>query len=143
METVTLANGVEMPLLGFGTWALRGGDCTRVVEEALDAGYRLIDTAQMYDNETEVGRALVASNVPREEIFLTTKIYRPSNSYAKATRAIDASLAALGTDYVDLLLLQIEGGRRMDHGLGKRRSVNALSHIGCSFLSMGAGRFSR
>ena len=95
METVTLANGVEMPLLGFGTWALRGGDCTRVVEEALDAGYRLIDTAQMYDNETEVGRALVASNVPREEIFLTTKIYRPSNSYAKATRAIDASLAAL------------------------------------------------
>lgn len=105
METVTLANGVEMPLLGFGTWALRGGDCTRAVEEALDAGYRLIDTAQMYGNETEVGRALVASNVPREEIFLTTKIYRPSNSYAKATRAIDASLAALGTDYVDLLLL--------------------------------------
>lgn len=105
METVRLNNGVEMPLLGFGTWMLRAEACERAVEEALSLGYRLIDTAQMYDNESAVGRGLRASGVPRAEIFLITKVYRSSDSYDKAARAIDASLRALGTEYVDLLLL--------------------------------------
>lgn len=105
METVQLTGDIAMPLLGLGTWDLRGEACVRSVSEALALGYRLIDTAQMYDNEREVGCGIKKSGVPRSEIFLTTKIYRPSNSYEKAKKAIDVSLMRLGVDYVDLLLL--------------------------------------
>ena len=105
MEYSKLNNGVEMPLAGLGTWDLNGAQCTEAVKAALDMGYRLIDTAQMYGNEAEVGRAIRESGVAREEVFLTTKIYRPSSSYEKAKAAIDRSLKTLGLDYVDLLLL--------------------------------------
>lgn len=105
MESVRLNNGVDLPLAGLGTWDLRGTRCVEAVRAALDLGCRLIDTAQMYDNEAQVGRALRESGVAREEIFLTTKIYRPSSSYEKAAAAIDRSLKTLGLDYVDLLLL--------------------------------------
>ena len=105
MEYIKLNNGVEMPLAGLGTWDLNGAQCVEAVKTALDMGYRLIDTAQMYGNEAEVGRAIRESGVDREEIFLTTKIYRPSSSYEKAKTAIDRSLKTLGMDYVDLLLL--------------------------------------
>ena len=105
MEYIELNNGVKMPLAGLGTWDLNGTQCVESVKAALSMGYRLIDTAQMYKNEAEVGRAIRESGVVRDEIFLTTKIYRPSSSYEKAKAAIDRSLKTLGLDYVDLLLL--------------------------------------
>ena len=105
MEYIELNNGVKMPLAGLGTWDLNGAGCVESVKAALDMGYRLIDTAQMYGNEAEVGRAVRESGVAREEVFLTTKIYRPSSSYEKAKAAIDRSLKSLGMEYVDLLLL--------------------------------------
>lgn len=136
METIQLNNGVTMPLVGLGTWALRGEECTRVVTEALAMGYRLVDTAQMYDNEQAVGEGLRQSGVAREKIFLTTKIHRPSNSYAKARTAIDASLRNLGVDYVDLLLLHEpytqgpEMYRALEEALaaGKARSIGISNY---------------
>lgn len=100
-----LNNGVTMPLLGFGTWDLRGKECEQAVLEALQLGYRLIDTAQMYENEREVGRAIRKSGIPREEVFVTTKLYRPSAGYHRAKSGIEASLQELQMDYIDLLLI--------------------------------------
>lgn len=105
MDMVPLNNGVNMPMLGLGTYALRGGDCERCVLEALELGYRLFDTAQMYGNEREVGNALRRGGVPRGELFVTTKLYRPSASYARAKQGIEASLNALQLDFIDLLLI--------------------------------------
>lgn len=134
MENIRLNNGVEMPLVGLGTWNLRGQDCSRVVAEALAMGYRLIDTAQMYGNEAEVGRGIAKSGVARDQIFLTTKIYRPSNSYAKAKAAIDASLKSLGTDYVDLLLLHepYKQGPEMYRALEEALAAGKARAIGIS-----------
>ena len=105
MDMVPLNNGVNMPMLGLGTYALRGGDCERCVLEALELGYRLFDTAQMYGNEREVGNALRRGGVPRGELFVTTKLYRPSASYARAKQGIEAALNALQLDFIDLLLI--------------------------------------
>lgn len=105
MDTVLLNNGVEMPLVGLGTWNLRGEKCTQTVVLALRLGYRLIDTAQMYGNEIEVGRGIVKSGLARREVFITTKLDRRSNSYATAKEWIDISLHKLGVTYVDLLLV--------------------------------------
>ena len=105
MDMVTLNNDVNMPMLGLGTYALHGRECERCVLEALELGYRLFDTAQMYGNERDVGNALRHSGVPREEFFVTTKLYRPSVSYAKAKKGIEASLNALQLDFIDLLLI--------------------------------------
>lgn len=97
--------GTRVPALGFGTFKLAGDACREAVEHALALGYRHIDTAQGYDNEEQVGRALAASGVPRDEIFLVTKV-KPSNFRAEdAIRSSKASLDALGVDAVDLLLL--------------------------------------
>lgn len=105
MNMVTLNNDVNMPMLGLGTYALHGRDCERCVLEALELGYRLFDTAQMYGNEREVGNALRRGGVPRGELFVTTKLYRPSTSYARAKQGIEASLNTLQLEYVDLLLI--------------------------------------
>ena len=105
MEYFTLWNGVQMPALGFGTWTLRGQQGRECIRQALAVGYRLLDTARMYENEEAVGQAVKDSGLPRQEVFLTTKLWQPSNSYQKAKADIDRSLQALGTDYVDLLLL--------------------------------------
>lgn len=105
MDYITLNNGVEMPLIGLGTWNLRGRECAETVKRAVALGYRLIDTAQMYENETEVGAGIAKSSISRDELFVTTKIYRKSNSYEKAKHAIEESLCNLGLDHVDLLLL--------------------------------------
>src|SRR5215207_8935821 len=101
--TVTLSNAAEMPLVGFGTWQLRGREAYRAVRQALETGYRLIDTATMYRNEAEVGRALRDSGVPRSEVFITTKLW--PNDAGRERRTIAASLSALGTDDVDLWLI--------------------------------------
>ena len=87
MKHITLNNGIKMPIIGFGTWPLKGEDCERAVIDALEVGYRLIDTAQMYKNEKEVGNAIKKSKIPREEIFITTKICSPNTTYNKTKEA--------------------------------------------------------
>jgi diketogulonate reductase-like aldo/keto reductase len=99
------ANGPEIPALGFGTWQLYGDECQRTVELALEVGYRHIDTAQMYDNEREVGAALKASRVPREEIFLTTKVQRTRIGKGELQTSVEESLERLDQDYADLILV--------------------------------------
>jgi 2,5-diketo-D-gluconate reductase A len=101
--SVTLGQGVEMPLLGFGTWQIRGAAAYEAVRDALEAGYRHIDTATMYGNEAEVGRALADSGVPRDEVFVTTKL--PPERAGKERATLDASLRALRVDAVDLWLI--------------------------------------
>lgn len=104
MQTVTV-KGVEIPVLGLGTWPMSGSSCVRAVAEALKLGYRHIDTAQMYGNEQEVGEGLRASGVPREEVFITTKVQRHMASAKAMPPAVEASVRALGVDSVDLLLI--------------------------------------
>lgn len=105
METVRLASGAVMPLVGFGTWALRGEACARAVETALRLGYRLIDTAQMYRNEDAVGEGIRRAGLPRNDLFLTTKVCSPADSYEGTKAQIDRALASLRTDYIDLFLI--------------------------------------
>ena len=105
MNELTLNNHVRMPVIGYGTWDVRGEAGKRSILTALDLGYRLIDTAQMYENEQIVGCAVKESGIPREELFLTTKIYRPDTTYQKAKSGIEQSLNELQTDYIDLLLI--------------------------------------
>ena len=97
-----------MPMVGFGTWDVRGEKGKRCIQDALELGYRLIDTAQMYDNEEMVGKAVRESGLPRQDIFLTTKLYRSSASYQKAKAGIEKSLNDLQTDiFAEPLLNQI------------------------------------
>jgi 2,5-diketo-D-gluconate reductase A len=105
MQTVTLNNGVAMPLLGFGVYQMSEGECEASVREALKAGYRLIDTAASYGNEAEVGRALRASGVAREELFVTTKLWINDATYEGAKHAFQRSLDRLQLDYLDLYLI--------------------------------------
>ncbi len=96
----------EMPVLGFGTWKLVGQDCTKAVQDALDIGYRHVDTAQIYENEAEVGQGIRNSSTQRDKIFLTTKVWRNNFEDKKtALKSIEDSLKKLQTDYVDLLLV--------------------------------------
>lgn len=105
MEYITLNNGIKMPMIGLGTWDLRGTECIRSVQDAIDCGYRLIDTAQMYENEKEVGEAVRRSGISREELFITTKVCRPNNSYQGTKKAIEHSLEKLQIEYIDLFLV--------------------------------------
>ena len=106
MEYRTLANGVKMPMLGYGVFQVRDHEqCRQVVKDAISVGYRLIDTAQSYMNQKAVGEAIRESGVAREEIFLTTKTWMQDNSYEKCRKAVDLALSELDTDYIDLLLL--------------------------------------
>lgn len=99
------ANGASIPAIGLGTWDLRGEVCSRCVCEALDGGYRHVDTAAMYDNEEFVGEGIRASSLPREEIFLTTKVWPENAADGDFQRSVEHSLNRLGMDYVDLILL--------------------------------------
>ena len=105
MEYKILNHGVEMPMLGLGVYQMPPEDTERCVAQALAAGYRLIDTAQAYGNEEGVGAAIAKSGVPRDEVFVTSKIWVSNMNYARAASSIDESLRALGTDYIDLMLL--------------------------------------
>ncbi|NYV73268.1 aldo/keto reductase [Streptomyces sp. UH6] len=105
MPQVTLNNGVEMPLLGFGVFQIPPEDTERAVTEALAAGYRSIDTAAAYQNEEAVGRALARSGIPREELFVTTKLWIQDAGEEKAKRALETSLGKLGLDRLDLCLI--------------------------------------
>jgi diketogulonate reductase-like aldo/keto reductase len=102
---IILNNGIEMPQLGFGVWQVPDDDAERAVTTALAAGYRSIDTAAIYGNEEGTGKALAASGVPREELFVTTKLWNADQGYDATLRAFDTSLAKLGLDHVDLYLI--------------------------------------
>ena len=105
MQTVKLSNGVEMPILGYGVYQVTPEECERCVSDALSVGYRMIDTAQAYYNEEGVGNAVKKSGIPREELFLVTKVWISNAGYEKAKASIDESLRKLQTDYIDLLLI--------------------------------------
>ncbi len=105
MEIVKLNNGVEMPILGYGVFQVDPAECEICVKDAIDVGYRLIDTAQAYYNEEGVGNAIKKSGVKREDIFLVTKVWIANAGEEKAAKSIDESLKKLQTDYVDLLLV--------------------------------------
>ncbi len=103
MEFLTLNNGIQMPLVGFGTFMLSGETCTNSVASAIESGYRMIDTAEAYGNEKEVGEGIKASGIDRKELFLVTKVN--FTSYENAEQTVLQSLKNLQTDYIDLLLL--------------------------------------
>ena len=105
MQYVTLANGVKMPILGYGVYQVSNEECERCVLDAISVGYRSIDTAQAYHNEEAVGSAIEKCGVPRDELFLTTKVWISNAGYERAKASIDASLKKLRTDYIDLLLI--------------------------------------
>ena len=105
MEYIRLSNGVEMPLLGYGVFQVSPDECERCVSDALSVGYRLIDTAQAYQNEEGVGNAWRKSGIKREDLFLVTKVWISNAGEEKAYKSIDESLRKLQTEYIDLLLI--------------------------------------
>ena len=105
MQTVKLNNGIEMPILGYGVFLVDPKECERCVTDAINTGYRMIDTAQAYYNEEGVGEAIKKSGIKREEFFLVTKVWITNSGEEKAYKSIDESLKKLKTDYVDLILI--------------------------------------
>jgi len=132
MEKVILNNGVEMPILGFGVYQVTDlNECETSVFEAINAGYRLIDTAQAYGNEVAVGKAIKKSGVAREELFITTKLWVSDVSYEKAKKAFEKSLTNLGLDYLDLYLIHqpygdVHGAWRAMEELYKEGKIRAI-----------------
>ncbi|MER5461509.1 aldo/keto reductase [Streptomyces sp. NPDC002668] len=105
VPSISLNNGVAMPQLGFGVWQVPDDEAAKVVGTALEAGYRSIDTAAIYENEEGTGRAVAASGIAREDLFITTKLWNSEHGHDSTLRAFDASLDKLGLDYVDLYLI--------------------------------------
>jgi diketogulonate reductase-like aldo/keto reductase len=132
MEKVILNNGVEMPLLGFGVYQVTDlKECEQSVLDALQAGYRLIDTASAYENEEAVGKAIRKSTVPREEIFITTKLWIQDTGYEKTKKAFEKSLKNLELDYLDLYLIHqpigdVYGAWRAMEELYKAGKIRAI-----------------
>ena len=135
MKHVTI-QGHDVPALGLGTWDIRGNAGVRSIIDALAAGYRHIDTAQIYENEVQVGQGIKGSDVPREEVFLTTKIQPDKFSGPAATKAVQQSLRDTGTDYIDLMLLHwpsrsVPVGETLS-SLVKLQDAGLIKHIGLS-----------
>ncbi|MDY0406970.1 aldo/keto reductase [Virgibacillus sp. 179-BFC.A HS] len=105
MQYITLNNGLKMPQLGFGVWQVPNDEAAPAVSKALEVGYRSIDTAKLYENEAGVGEALAKTDVAREDLFITTKVWNSDHGYENTLKAYDASLERLGLDYVDLYLI--------------------------------------
>ena len=141
MEFITLSNGIQMPLLGYGVFQVPQQEAERCVSDALSVGYRLIDTAQAYFNEEGVGDAIAKSGIPREEIFLVTKVWISNNGERKAAASIDESLRKLKTDYIDLLLIHQAYGDVFGtwRAMEKAYSDGKVRAIGVSNFQ--AGRF--
>ncbi|WP_194384824.1 aldo/keto reductase [Microbacterium luteum] len=129
-ETYTLSNGVEIPKLGLGTWFIDDDTAAQAVRDAVAAGYRNIDTAQAYGNERGVGEGVRTADVPREELFVSTKLAAEIKDYEGAVAAIDASLATMGLDYIDLMLIHSpqpwDDFRGGDYAEGNRAAWRAL-----------------
>ncbi len=138
VPTIKLNSGTQIPAIGFGTWQLsEGREVEESVENALEAGYRLIDTAKIYDNENGVGKAIAGSKVPRSEIFLTTKLWDSDHGYDSALQAFDGSLSRLAQKYVDLYLIHWPG----DDNVGSWKALIKLQELGKA-NSIGVSNFS-
>lgn len=137
MDFITLNNGIKMPLEGFGVFQVPNSvECEKAVLDAIESGYRLIDTAAAYMNEEAVGSAIKKCGVPREELFITTKLWVQDASYEGASRAIDTSLSKLGLDYLDLYLIHQPMGDYIGayHAMEEVYKVGGLKAIGvCNF----------
>lgn len=137
MEFITLNNGIKMPLEGFGVFQVSDpAQCEQAVLDAIASGYRLIDTAAAYGNEEAVGRAIKKCGVPREELFITTKLWVQDASYEGAKRAMETSLEKLGLDYIDLYLIHQPMGDYIGayHAMEEAYKVGGLKSIGiCNF----------
>lgn len=136
-ETVKLSNGVSMPMEGFGVFQIPEQECEQVIRNAIESGYRLIDTASSYQNEEAVGRAVKTCGIPREELFITTKAYIQEMGYENTMKAFEGSLKRLGLDYLDLYLIHMPFG---DY-YGSWRAMEELYRAGriraigvCNFL---------
>ena len=131
MEYIKLYNGVQMPILGYGVFLVKPEECERCVSDALSVGYRLIDTAQAYQNEEGVGNAWHKSGIKREDLFLVTKVWISNAGEEQAAKSIDESLRKLQTEYIDLLLIHqaysdVFGTcRAMEKGLSEGRIMLA------------------
>src|SRR5678809_639502 len=132
MQNVKLNNGVEMPILGFGVFQVKDlEECERSVADAIETGYRLIDTAQSYGNEEAVGKAIKRSGIPRKDLFITTKLWIQSNGYEGTKKAFETSLKKLQLDYLDLYLIHqpfgdVYGEWRAMEELYKEARVKAI-----------------
>ncbi|MFO7978928.1 MAG: aldo/keto reductase [Bacteroidales bacterium] len=145
-ENYTLSNGVEIPKLGFGTWLISEKEAAQAVRDALNAGYRHIDTAQAYQNEGAVGEGIRGSGINREELFITTKLAAEIKSYKEAVVSIDQSLTTLGLEYIDLMIIHspqpwakfggadryFEGNREAWKALEEAQQAGKLRAIGVS-----------
>jgi 2,5-diketo-D-gluconate reductase B len=140
-DTTIEVQGTRVPRLGFGTWQITGPAAEEAVRDALEIGYRQIDTARMYGNEAEVGAGLRASGVDRSDVFLTTKLWMPDLEPARVRPAAEDSLRALGTDYVDLLLIHWPNAsvplERTLHAMDEMREEGKVRHIGVSNFPAG------
>ena len=130
-ETYTLANGVKIPKLGLGTWMIANDKAAQAVKDAVSIGYRHIDTAQAYDNESGVGDGIRSCGVKREDLFVTTKLAAEIKTYNEAAAAIDSSLKAMGLDYIDLMIIHspqpwMEFGKDDRYFEGNREAWRAL-----------------
>ena len=144
MKTVKLNNGIDMPILGYGVYLVKPEECERCVLDAISVGYRLIDTAQAYYNEEGVGAAIARCGVPRNELFITTKVWISNAGEDKAARSIDESLRKLRTDYIDLLLVHQPFGnyygtyRAMEQAYrdGKVRAIGLSNFYDARFVDL-------
>jgi diketogulonate reductase-like aldo/keto reductase len=149
-EHFTLTNGVDIPKLGLGTWQIDDGVVARVVQDAIQIGYRHFDTAQAYGNEHGVGEGVRASDIARDELFVTTKLAAECKSYAGAKERIDGSLKALGLDHIDLMLIHSpqpwaefrEGGRYFEGNLEAWRALEEAYQSG-KLRAIGVSNFER
>ena len=145
-EKYTLSNGIEIPKLALGTWFINNDDAIQAVKDAIKIGYRHIDTAQAYENESGVGNAIRTSGVKREEIFVTTKLGAEVKSYKEAVASIDKSIKTMGLDYIDMMIIHspqpwkefhgnnryFEGNREAWRALEKAYKASKLRAIGIS-----------
>lgn len=145
MENVILSNGVQMPIVGYGVYQIIDPKvCEEAVLSALEAGYRSIDTAQMYQNEAAIGRAIKRSGIPREELFITTKVWYSNAGEEKAMQSIEGSLRKLQLDYVDLLLVHqpfndyygIYRALEKSYRTGKARAIGVSNFYPDRFLDL-------
>lgn len=141
MQTIKLNNGVEMPILGYGLFQVPPQEAERCTSDALDVGYRLIDTAQAYGNEEGVGTAIVKSGIKREDIFVVTKVWITNAGEAKAARSIEDSLRKLQTDYIDLLLIHQAYGDVFGSWRAMEKACQAGKVRAIGVSNFQAGRF--
>jgi len=149
-ETIKLNNGLSIPTLGFGTWLIENDKAAEAVATALKLGYRHIDTAEAYDNEVGVGQGLRDSGIPREEIFLTTKLAAEIKDYAEAKKAIQKSLDDLKVDYIDLMIIHspqpwdnFRDGKHYEEGnLAAWKALEEFYHAG-KLKAIGVSNFEK